>query len=88
MPIKSQESLGKEALKGTVDFIKARTIPSIVNDLAQAIDDYERNAYGSVIDSIKSNIPIVREDLPKKFSNITGQAVKSEPAIPKNAVWR
>ncbi|NLE06473.1 MAG: hypothetical protein GX638_16940, partial [Crenarchaeota archaeon] len=81
LPVKSTENIAKGIGISAIDAVKARTIPSIVNDLSKAFDEYERNAYGSIENRIKSGIPILREELPKKYSNITGKAIKTEPAI-------
>ncbi len=62
----------------TVSFIRARTIPAIVNDIAKGMDDIERSTGGLAIDRLKSGIPGLREKLPALINQITGEAVQSE----------
>lgn len=64
-----------------VDFTRARTIPSIVSDVAQGIDDFQRKTdKNNKITGVEASIPTLREELPVKY-NVFGQAMKSEPLL-------
>ncbi len=60
-----------------IGYIRSRTIPAIVNDFARGSDAFERVADGGV-DRAKAGIPGLRETLPKKINQITGEPKKSE----------
>lgn len=57
----------KNLTNSMIDFIRARTIPSIVNDLAKSIDDYERETSVSETAKAQNSIPFWREELPLKY---------------------
>ena len=62
-----------------VDFIRARTIPSIVNDIAKMTDDYERETSGGRFDKAKNSIPVLREELPPKYMTLSKTPRETEP---------
>lgn len=63
-----------------IDFIRARTIPSIVNDLAKSIDTYERETSAGTYDKAKASIPGIRESLPLKYTTTSKTPRETEPA--------
>lgn len=60
-----------------LDQVRARTIPAIVNDVAKIMDEYERDTSGSVLDKVKASIPLLREQLPQRYT-ISGKPLKTE----------
>lgn len=62
-----------------VDFIRARTIPSIVNDIAKITDDYERETSGGRFDKAKNSILFLREKLPPKYMTLSKTPRETEP---------
>lgn len=73
------ESL-KNLSNSMIDFIRARTIPSIVNDLAKSIDTYERETSAGTYDKAKASIPGIRESLPLKYTTTSKTPRETEPA--------
>ncbi len=65
----------------TVDYIRARTIPAIVNDLAKAIDPFIRKTGGETISKAQATIPGATFGLPEVVSKETGEKVQSEGFI-------
>ena len=57
----------KNLTNSMVDFIRARTIPAIVNDVAKSLDDYERETSVSEMAKAQNSIPFLRENLPLKY---------------------
>lgn len=57
----------------------ARLVPSIVSDIAKAIDSKERETEGGTIKTLQSKVPGLRQMLPEK-KDIFGETVKTEPA--------
>ncbi len=50
-----------------LDYVRARTIPSIVNDLAKVFDDVERETSGGTWDKVLNSLPGIRNNLPEKY---------------------
>lgn len=53
----------------SIDFVRARTIPAFINDIAKATDKYERDTRQALKDGdrfakVKASIPFLRESLP------------------------
>lgn len=71
----------KNLTNSMVDFIRARTIPSIVNDVAKSLDDYERETSVSEIAKTQNSIPFLREELPLKYGTTKPTPRETEPAI-------
>jgi hypothetical protein len=69
-----EEGLSDEA----VAYIRSRVVPAIVNDFAKGIDPYERATGGKSLSKAIASIPVARETLPVKTSQITGEPLKSE----------
>lgn len=63
-----------------IDFVRARTIPSIVNDLAKSIDTYERETSAGTYDKAKASIPGIRESLPLKYTTTSKTPRETEQA--------
>lgn len=64
-----------------LDYVRARTIPSFVNDLAKSFDSVERETSGGTFDRLMSTIPGLRETLPEKYSTTSAVPRKTEPAL-------
>lgn len=50
-----------------LDYVRARTIPSIFNDLAKVFDDVERETSSGTWDKVQNSIPWFRNWLPEKY---------------------
>lgn len=62
-----------------IDFVRARTIPGFVNDIAQATDTSQRDTAGEPTSQFQASIPGVRKGLPVKV-NILGEEQKTTGA--------
>lgn len=73
------KELSGESLLSTVDFIRSRSIPGIVNDIAKALDDSEREVdWKNPLQKVQASIPGARTLLPEKV-DIFGEVIKGEP---------
>lgn len=61
-----------------IAYVRARTIPAIVNDFAKGTDPVERDTGRDALARVKSSIPGLRQTLPEKVNQITGETVKGE----------
>lgn len=67
--------------KMSIDYIRSRTIPAFVYDLAKATDKYERQVKeDNPIDAVINTIPQARKTLPIK-QTVFGQDVETENAM-------
>lgn len=75
------KKIAKGMAQDGIDFLRSRTIPAIVSDIAKATDEYKR-IYDreSLSEKTLSNLPITRKSLPIA-TNIFGEKVKEESAI-------
>ena len=73
--------VGKGLTDEAVGYIRARTVPAIVNDFAKGIDPYERQTGQSQLSKTQASIPGLRQQLPEKISQVTGEPIKSEGLI-------
>lgn len=64
-----------------LDYVRARTIPSFVNDLAKSFDNVERETSGGTFDRLMSTVPGLRETLPEKYSTTSAAPRKTESAF-------
>lgn len=64
-----------------IDFIRARTIPSIINDIAKMTDDYERETSGGRFDRTINSLPVFRENLPPKYMTLSKTPRETEPFL-------
>ncbi len=71
---KTSEGLFDEA----VGYVRARTVPALVNDFAKATDRFERATGGEALSKLKAGIPGLRQTLPPIISQVTGEEVESE----------
>lgn len=61
-----------------ISFVRARTIPSIVSDVAKGTDSVEREVgKGDPVGALKAGIPGLRQLLPEK-KNVLGQVITTE----------
>lgn len=61
----------------SANYVMSRTIPALVSDFAKVFDGYERDTNKSITNVFKSKIPGLRNTLDKKYSSISGEAIKS-----------
>lgn len=78
---KEPGKVGGELTDQAIGYIRARTIPAIVNDFAKGTDPVERETGGSAVSQAKASIPGVRQTLPARVNQQTGENVKSEGFI-------
>lgn len=78
----SAKETGTELANITLDYIRSRTIPAIVYDVAKATDTYERKAdvKKDPMARIKSSIPGLRQTLPED-KTVFGDKRKAESPI-------
>lgn len=74
------EKTVKNLNNALIDFVRARTIPSIVNDLAKSIDTYERETSAGTYDKAQASVPGIREELPLKYTTTSKTPRETEPA--------
>jgi hypothetical protein len=74
------KSVGEGLRDEVVAYVRSRTIPAIINDLAQATDPYQRATGRSEASKVKASIPGWRQTLPVKPEPMTGKPLRSEPA--------
>lgn len=67
-----------ETLSDALQAVYARTVPSIVSDVAKMLDPYDRETRGH---EIKAKVPFVRETLPEKVNVTTGKAENLDSPI-------
>jgi len=77
---KTTEEISVDAINGLVDFLRARTIPGIVSDVAKAGDDYERQTNKSAFSKAQATIPGLRQGLPVK-TTVFGKKVETESGL-------
>lgn len=77
-----QKELTVAATNAILDYIRSRTVPALVNDIAKAGDPVERKAEvkKDPLARIKASIPGLRQTLPEK-KTIFGDTVKAESAL-------
>lgn len=74
----AQDTFKKFKTSG-IDYLRARTVPAFVNDIAKAIDTSEREVDSKKpVEKVKSGIPGVRQTLQEK-QDVFGAVIKSEP---------
>lgn len=70
-----------ELKKGAVDYIRSRTIPAFVYDLAKATDKFERQTdKNKPLTSVQNSIPGLRQTLPVKRT-VLGEDIKEESSL-------
>jgi len=73
----------KDVLNGVsaflIDFIKSRTIPGIVNDVAKLTDNYERQS-NNKLEQIQAGIPFLRKGLKEKV-DVLGDPIETSGGI-------
>jgi len=74
------KDLPETVINGAVDYIRARTVPGFVYDIAKAFDASEREVdYKNPLAKVKATIPGLRQTLPEKI-DVFGEVIKGEPA--------
>jgi hypothetical protein len=70
------------AAKGTIDSVRSRLIPGIVNTIAQMTDNNIRQTDSkNLFDKTKATIPGLRQTLPAKINPVTGDEMETESAL-------
>lgn len=64
---------------GVTDAVTTRAVPNLLNVIAKATDDYERETNRSAINKLKAKVPVLRQTLPEKVSKATGKKVETQP---------
>ena len=64
---------------GVTDAVTTRAVPNVLNVIAKATDDYERETNRSAINKLKAKVPVLRQTLPEKVSKATGKKVETQP---------
>lgn len=64
-----------------IDYVRARTIPAFVNDIAKMMDSVDRETSGGMLDKAQASIPGVRQLLPEKYTTTSKMPKKTESAI-------
>jgi len=77
---KTTEEIATDSINGLVDFIRARTIPGIVSDIAKAGDNYERQTSKNAISKAQATIPGLRQELPIK-TTVFGKKIETESGL-------
>lgn len=78
---KSASDIRKDATAGILDFVRARTIPGVVADIAKMTDEYDRKTKGEgELARVKASIPGLRQTLPVK-QDVFGNKIETEAAI-------
>lgn len=78
---KSLDEEMRDVANFAIGFTRARTIPSLVSDIAKGTDTAERETEkGSAISQAQAGIPGLREKLPEKYDQY-GNLVKTEPLL-------
>jgi len=67
-----------EALNTAGSFIKSRTIPGILGDVASMTDPYQREVGTSAVNQTMAAIPGLRQMLPEKVNQLTGEEMPNE----------
>lgn len=67
----------KDMMNSTSDYISSY-IPSEVKDLTAGTDSVKRNTEGNPVGKLEDKIPGLRETLPPKISEVTGEPIKEE----------
>ncbi len=77
-----QKELTTAATNAIIDYIRSRSVPAIVNDIAKATDTKERVAdiKKDPLARIKSSIPWLRQTLPEK-KTVFGETIQAESAM-------
>lgn len=77
-----EKELKVAATNTVLDYIRSRTVPAILSDIAKAMDPSERVAdiKKDPLARIKAAIPKIREDLPEK-KTLFGDTIKAESAL-------
>lgn len=74
-----------DVAKGLTDeavaYIRARTIPAIVNDFAKATDEKERKTGKEQLSKLRASLPVLRQELPERVNLTTGETLKGEGFI-------
>jgi hypothetical protein len=72
------KKIGKSTASGAVDFLAARTIPSIVSDIARVFDDFERKRdYEKPLQALQTRIPGWRENMQMR-TNAFNEPIETE----------
>jgi len=74
----SPQSFAESVLNTVGSFAKSRTIPGIAGDIASMTDPYQREIGTSAVNQTMAAIPGVRQMLPEKINQMTGEPLANE----------
>ncbi len=80
----AEKEIGKtvKGLSSTaIDFIRARTIPAIVSDVAKITDNYVRDTSGDALAKVVNSIPYLNQTLEPLINQVTGEKKEREPIL-------
>jgi hypothetical protein len=68
------EKFKDNLISGSLDYLRARLVPSAISQFAKMTDEYERDVYAErdPLAKLKSTIPVLRQTLPIK-KNVFGE---------------
>lgn len=79
-----EKEIGK-TIKGlsatAIDFIRARTIPAIVSDVAKITDTYVRDTSGDALAKVVNSIPYLNQSLEPLINQVTGEKKERESVL-------
>lgn len=75
---KTTSEMLNETANTLIDFVRGRSIPGIVSDVAKISDQYERKTDSTAISKAEATIPGLREKLPAK-TDVFGNKIETEP---------
>jgi len=73
------ELFRKNLISGSVEYLRARLVPSAIGQFAKMTDKFERDVYAESdpLAKLKASIPVLRQTLPVK-KNVFGDELKTE----------
>lgn len=79
--LKTPEDISNETYKSLDNFVSSIFVPNVVSTLTKIYDDYERETNREFAGRLRGKLPFFRQDLKPKMSSVTGETIKTQPAI-------
>lgn len=79
--LKTPEDISNETFKSLDNFVSSIFVPNVVSTLTKIYDDYERETNREFAGRLRGKLPFFRQDLKPKMSSVTGETIKTQPAI-------